>query len=432
MKQISWILVLFVSCNLFAQNGWDFGSENKQVAQSKYIYAQNLIKAKRFKEAQVNIYWLLNKTPNLHKNLYMNATKMYEGLEKVEKDVNQKKVYQDSILALYDKRIEFFGEEAKVLNYKGMKSYYFLQRESSKQDDLYTEFKKTIQLNGSKTFDTNVLNYFRLVQKQKKKGNLTDEQVLTAYEESISVLDIQIAEKPEKAEKINKKKSQIDDILAKTVVVDCDFIQNNLGPKYTAEPNLKLAKRIYKLSIANKCISNDLFEKVSYFIVDKEPTLARYKQLGNIQYLKQKNYTKATTSYTKALELAAENEEKGEILILLSKVSAAQGKKDASRTYAKKSIALGYKTSECYTLIGNLYMGSFKQCIEKGNPVKNRSIYIAAYEQYKKAGNTTKMNTAKAQFPSMEEIFNQNKTIGDKVNTGCWVNETVALDKRPK
>ena len=71
--------------------------------------------------------------------------------------------------------------------------------------------------------------------------------------------------------------------------------------------------------------------------------------------------------------MAAENEEKGEILILLSKVSAAQGKKDAFRTYAKKSIALGYKNSECYTLIGNLYMGSFKQCIEKGNPVKNRS-----------------------------------------------------------
>ncbi len=139
MKQISWVLVLFVSFNLFAQNGWDFGTENKQIAKSKYVYAQNLIKAKRFAEAQANVYWLLTKTPKLHKNLYMNATKMYEGLEKVEKDAAQKKVYRDSILALYDKRIELFGEEAKVLNYKGMKSYYFLQKDASKQEAMKGE-----------------------------------------------------------------------------------------------------------------------------------------------------------------------------------------------------------------------------------------------------------------------------------------------------
>ncbi len=289
-----------------------------------------------------------------------------------------------------------------------------------------------VELNGNKTFDTNILNYFRLVQKQKKKGNLTDEQVLAVYEELTGILDAQIAAKPEKAEKINKKKSQIDDILAKTVVVDCDFIQKNLGPKYTAAQNVKLAKRIYTLSIANKCISNDLFEKVSYFILEKEPTSTGYKQLGNIQYLKQKKYSKASESYTKALELATESDEKGDILLLLAKLSSAQGKKSSSRDYAHQAIALGYKTSECYILIGNLYMGSFQQCIEKGNPVKNRSIYIAAYEQYKKAGNVAKMNAAKAQFPSMEEIFNQNKTVGDKINTGCWVNETVTLDKRPK
>lgn len=434
MKQISsWVLILFVSFNLFAQNGWDFGTENKQVAKSKYVYAQNLIKAKRFDEARANVYWLLNKTPNLHKNLYMHATKMYEGLEKAEKgDLAQKKIYQDSILALYDKRIELFGEEAKVLNYKGLKSYYFLQKDASKQDALYAEFKKTIELNGNKTFDTNVLNYFRLVQKQRKKGNLTDDEVLTVYEKVIAIFDAQIAAKPAKEAKITKKKTKVDDMLAKTVVVDCDFIQNNLAPKYTASPNIKLAKRIYTLSIANKCISNDLFEKVSYFILEQEPTVAGYKQLGNIQYLKQKNYTKATKSYTQALELATENEDKGDLLVLLAKLSATQGKKSTSRDYARKAIALGYKTSECYTLIGNLYMGSFKQCIEKGNSVKNRSIYIAAYNQYKKAGNVAKMNAAKSQFPSMEEIFNQNKSVGDKINTGCWVNETVTLDKRPK
>lgn len=49
---------------------------------------------------------------------------------------------------------------------------------------------------------------------------------------------------------------------------------------------------------------------------------------------------------------------------------------------------------------------------------------------YLRGGSNEKANQAKAQFPSMEEIFNENLSIGESLNTGCWINEKVTLNKR--
>ena len=49
---------------------------------------------------------------------------------------------------------------------------------------------------------------------------------------------------------------------------------------------------------------------------------------------------------------------------------------------------------------------------------------------YRRAGLGDKANQAKAQFPSMEEIFNENLEVGESLNTGCWINENVTLSKR--
>ena len=57
-------------------------------------------------------------------------------------------------------------------------------------------------------------------------------------------------------------------------------------------------------------------------------------------------------------------------------------------------------------------------------------VYLAAYNIFKSGGLTSQANQAREQFPSMEEIFNENMEVGESMNTGCWINETVTLNKR--
>ena len=51
---------------------------------------------------------------------------------------------------------------------------------------------------------------------------------------------------------------------------------------------------------------------------------------------------------------------------------------------------------------------------------------------YRKSGDQKSMANAKAQFPSIEDIFTENYSEGDSFKVGCWINETVTLQRRPE
>ena len=73
--------------------------------------------------------------------------------------------------------------------------------------------------------------------------------------------------------------------------------------------------------------------------------------------------------------------------------------------------------------------------IGKGRPAQSLMFakfspdakYIAAYDMYIKAGNTTQAASAKKYFPTTQDIFNYNKSVGDVQETGCWIGQTVKL-----
>jgi hypothetical protein len=75
-------------------------------------------------------------------------------------------------------------------------------------------------------------------------------------------------------------------------------------------------------------------------------------------------------------------------------------------------------------------MNSFNDCRGGVSRVKDRSIYMAAYNAYQRAGDSQGMAQARAQFPSREEIFTEGLQVGGTINTGCWIGETVTLATR--
>ena len=77
-------------------------------------------------------------------------------------------------------------------------------------------------------------------------------------------------------------------------------------------------------------------------------------------------------------------------------------------------------------------MGSFNDCKEEKSQVDDRLVFIAAHNEYKKAGNSDGMKKAKEQFPSIADIFSEGKEEGQSATVGCWINVTVTLERRPE
>lgn len=191
-----------------------------------------------------------------------------------------------------------------------------------------------------------------------------------------------------------------------------------------------MAKKIFDLMIKGKCIDRPLALKAAEKIQQSEPTYGVAKFLG-AKNNQEGNDEKAISFYEEAASLTDDNTEKAEMYVNIARVQLKQGQKSTSRNSARRALSFDPSYADAYKLIGDLYMSSFDDCKGETSQVMDRAVFIAAYDQYRRAGHSAGMTNAKAQFPSIADIFNEGKEEGQSITVGCWINTTVTLERRP-
>ncbi len=413
-----------------AEAQWNWPEDKATAMEKNALYTDNF-KQGNFREAAKHLMWLLQNAPNLNKSIYINGIRIYRGLVDQEKDAEKKKVYQDSVMLLYDLRIKYFNEEGKVLNRKAYDAYKFYKSDKSKYEELFNLFKSTFELNGYNVMDVNLLPYMDVVRRYKLSGgNITDEQVLDIYAEIIKIANYKVEVVKKNVDRLKVIIDKVNELLVSTVNVDCEFVDNTLGPKLKEDPeNLKLAKNILRLGFAGKCLDSKVFLEAAKVVQKNEPEYGLAKLIGQTAAAN-KDFETAIKYLDEAIELTDDNTNKADVLYALAVIQSNRDKRVSARDYARKALAADPTKKEAYKLIGNLYFNSFNDCKKGENPVHDRAVYIAAYEMFRRAGDTAGMKRARSQFPTMEEIFTWNMQVGDKYKVGCWINETVTIQKR--
>lgn len=415
---------------VFAQTpGWNW-PEDRQTAEEKNVIYTDMMKLGNYKQSTPALSWLLINAPDLNESIYINGAKIYENLAESEKDENKKRDYEDSTILMYDLRVKYFNDEAAVLNRKAFTAYKFYKDDQEKYKELFDLYQKTFEMNKNQVWDQNLLSYMDIVRRYKLTGgNLTDEQVLDIYDEIVGIIQYKI-DQDKNVDRLEVIGDNVDKLLAATVKVDCDFIENTLGPKLKNDPNdLKLAKNIFKLSMAGKCLDAPIFLEAVKVMFEQEPNFGLAKLIGDRSYISG-DYDLAMQYYGEAVKLTEDNVKIGEIYLKQADISSRQENKIKARDFAKMALTADPSVKEAWTLIGNLYFTSFNDCKRGENIVEDRAVYFAAYEMYKRGGNQDAMRSAKSQFPTMEEIFTYNMEVGQPIKVGCWINEVVTIQRR--
>lgn len=427
------IFMCLVSCTLlinqsFAQGGWNW-PEDKAKAETKNALYTDALKANSYRVAANHLYWLLVNAPDLNSSIYINGAKIYAGLAEEEKDKAKQTVFADSALLMYDLRIKYFNDEADVLNRKAYEAYKYYKDNSAKYDELLQLFKKAFEMNGKDVLGVNTIAYMDVLRRAKLSGGtMTDEEILAEYDAISTALDAQIAAK--NSPTLVSYKDKIDAMLSEIVTVDCAFIENNLGPRLKSNPeDVANAKKIISLSLTGKCTESPLFMEAAKIVHQKEPNYA----IARVIALRAKgdgDFETAAKYFEQALTLTDQNTQKADVYMELADIASRRGQKSTSRDYALKAVGADPSRNEAYTFIGDLYFKSYEQCKGGENIVHDRGVFLAAYEMYKRGGASARMANAKEQFPSAEEIFTYNMEVGQQMTVGCWINETVTIQKR--
>lgn len=413
----------------FSQESWNW-PDDKETAVEKNAMYTDALRLNSYGDAVEPLQWLLDNAPDLNESIYINGVKIYENLEKNEADAAKKGEYQEKVLELYDKRIEFFGNEGSVLNRKAYSAYKYYKNKRAKYKDLFDLYEKTYDLNGDKVGTNNLVAYMDVLRRYKASGGpLSDEDILDRYDKVMQIIDAKIA-RGESESKLNKNREFVDKLLTSMVKVDCEFITNKLGTKLAEGNDLVLAKKIMALSIAQNCTGEAVFLDAAKVVQEMEPTFGVAKIIGT-NLSAAGNIDEAVTYFNQAIELTDENSKKAEIYYILALQYRQRGQKATAKRYALKTVETDGSRRDAYKLIGDLYFTSFNDCKKGENPVSDRAVYLAAFEMYQRAGDNKMMEAAREQFPSVTDIFQWNMEEGQSITIDCWFKETVTLQKRP-
>tara|TARA_R110002072_G_scaffold216077_1_gene373403 strand:+ start:367942 stop:369249 length:1308 start_codon:yes stop_codon:yes gene_type:complete len=412
-----------------AQDGWNFPTDPAKEAKARELNAAytDYMQSEQYVEATKPLHWLLVNVPELNESLYINGTKIYDAASKATTDEAQTRIYQDSVIVLYEKRGELYNNEKNWIENKAYYGYTYYKDDQDKLKEPIADFEKSMELNG--TLSSNlVAAYFNLVYRNYAYHEAyTGEEILSIHDKLQAILDKAAAE----GDDVSSAKSNLEQLLIAMELIDCDFIENKMGPKLAADPtNEALADQIFKYSVQYKCFSSNAFLQALEMKHAKEPSFST-SQVIAMRYMQEDNAAKAEQMWTQALSLAENSSQKAESQMELSKIYAKQGKKSAARSAAKEAANLDSSiTADVYNMIAGMYMNSFNDCKAGVSVIKDRAIFIAAYNAYQRAGNSSGMAQARAQFPSKEEVFAEGMQVGQSLSTGCWVGETVTLATR--
>ncbi|MFP4089503.1 MAG: tetratricopeptide repeat protein [Cyclobacteriaceae bacterium] len=423
-------LLLLLATAVKAQDGWNW-PEDKKTAQEKVVLYTDMKKQGNFEQALPPLQWLFENAPELNNSIYINGADIYEELAIKAKDPAKKKEYVDKALEMYDTRIKYFGNEVDVMNRKANTALKLLYRDRDEYDRLHDIYKKTVEVSGDDLAYYNITGYMNVAKVQYERGKIEAEGVIEIYDKLSEISQNNVKKGGKYASKYAQQQEKIDAIFTSTVTVGCDYIAEKMVPKLEANPDdLDLAKKIIALSIASSCTGEDFFIQAAEATFNKEPNAGLAKTIAS-RKMSAEDYDAAKEWYEKALELSSDDEQKADIHMDLGSMDQKQGQKSGARNHFLQAASLNQDmAADAYTRVGDMYFGSYEQCKAGEDKVKDRGVFLAAAEMYRKAGNSARLAQAKEQFPSKEDVFTYNYEVGGEINVGCWINESVTIQTR--
>ncbi|MFQ3213810.1 MAG: tetratricopeptide (TPR) repeat protein [Marivirga sp.] len=431
MKKILFTLSLFLAASAmtFAQDGWNWPEDaaKKAKAMEKNALYSDMLTAENYEAAKVPLDWLLKEVPDLNASIYIQGVKIYENLSESTTGQRQKDL-QDSTVLLYDLRMLYFHDEKNVTNRKAYDAYQVWKSRKDKYQELFELEKSTFEFLGDDIIIGNTMAYMDAARKYKLSGgDLNDLEIIDIYDQISEVLEKKKAEGVANADRYAEV---VDKLFNATITINCSIIDEQLFPKYIdGGKELKDAERIVKFALAGSCTSSESFLTAAKQLVVTSPEYGLIRLIA-LRSKMNGNYDEATKYFTEALKYIEDNFKQAEIYLELSDIASKKGNKVQARSYAYKVLEADPAKTDAYVLIGDLYFKSGPECKGGQDVVKDRAVYIAAYEMYQRGSNSERMAVAKEQFPSKEDLFNYGYEVGQTLAVGCWVGESVTLYTR--
>ena len=406
-----------------AQDDDKFGSDPDKCKECISLYRE-YYKQKNYDDAIAGWRCALTICPAGSKNIYLNGTTLVQHMMKAEeKGSDRWNALRDTLMLVYDMRIENYGQEGFVLGRKGLDQY-------DMYDDpqvAYQTLKKSFDLVTNEAEANALIRLFQSSLKLAQDKVFERDVVFDLYDQIIPVIEHNLKNGEENSKKYYEKALEI---------INSNFEQIADCPSYIAlnKPKIEanktdtvLLRKIVKFMAKRKCTEDPFFLQASELLYNLEPSAdAAYGLYEG--YVRSKDYDLARKFITEAADLAADNETKADYTFRLANLQYLNKQYAAARTNCNKAASLKAGWGDPYLLIADMY---YATSASAGSNECDRAYgYWAAADMYSKAKSTDPsvsetankgLGKCSAAYPTQEKCFFYNIETGQSVTVGGWI-----------
>ncbi|WP_430810000.1 MULTISPECIES: tetratricopeptide repeat protein [unclassified Carboxylicivirga] len=388
---------------------------------------------------------MFNECPDVTIRLYSDGIDIYKHYIKKEKDALVKEALVDTLLMIYDQRMQYFGSHPKypkgwVQGRKGIDIVTYRRDEIESLKQAVACFKASFNQLGNDTEAMVAVNWLQAVNVLVDQGELAEDELLSVYLDVDAVLAAHIArQKNDKAiEMLNKASDACTQILAQSGFSDCSTIQLALAENYElVKDNAAGLERMLNLLAALNCDGGDLYARAAERNYQLVPS-AKASYLLAKYFIRQNKFDKAKDYYLKTISQADDEDLQAKCFYELAVVTFSHFKNSRdARTYAQNALEKKTDWGKPHILIGNIYAQESEHYGD--SDFEHQTVYWVALDRFKKAMAIDPECTEEAQkqinlysqyLPDKETGFFHGIQEGDQYTVGSWINEQTTVRYR--
>lgn len=382
--------------------------------------------------------------PRSGKKLYIDGENFYESLIEQTQDSAQKLTYIDSLMWVFDKRIEMFGQKGMVLGKKGSDLVKYKDYISSERLlDANRMLKASLDSLQEDASPNAIFRYYTSLYFLYKDEMVPRSELLMEYLPVSAYVRANLEDPKSERHKqfFGKVEQKVDRIFI--VLGKCDTIQNlfNEHLEKDSAVSIETKRRMMNAMKTRECEDKELFPRLAKEVHEADPDPGSAYEIGLIE-MENENFEEAANYIDEAIELfnsdtTFTNEERLlEYHVAAGRVANERGRSAEANEHARKALDIDEDQGRPYLIIADAISNSASECGE--NEMERKAVYWLAADYVKKAeGDTSlsdlidqRLSNYRSNFPDKEMMFNyghldsSGEPKDEPFEIGCWIGES--------
>ncbi len=389
-------------------------------------------KKKRYDYARDPWIVAFDNCPEYSERIFVDGVNMYEIFIENAPD-DQKEGLIDTLMLIYDRRMEYFGGEGNVLGRKAQDLLEYRGDDLEQVQVAYDMLNRSVKMEGIDSREPVLVLLLNAGTMLSREGLIDHRKVIGDYLTISDILD--------KKQGSNSRKERVRESIREIILnggeLTCESLNNYFGEKFEqSREDRAFLEQLTSFYDLLGCDRADLYAAALESIYRLEPSPEAAHDLG-LLFITKNEFEKATGYLKEAIQGEQIDAETHAMWYYeLALVSSALNDYCGAIEYAREAITLDNYYAKAYMLLGDAFIATRESL---GDDFQKRAVYWAAVDMYTKARNADpavaeeaekKIAQSAAQFPDQEEVFFRDMKEGSSYRVEGCINELTRVRSR--